>query len=547
MRPTTRGAVPKTSLGAFLRRVWSDRRVPSHVWGYAWSRARRSLSRIPGLAWVAVDRGDRGSRAVASLINTADLGPLRGRTPLGLAQESFDQVTALLRSGDIPYFVTDSPDHRRSVGVFEENRGAAIEVLRSSAQPGFFLSGLDSESLPHPMRRADQRLAAWFGAIAGSGLTFGPEFGATVEFWALESGGFRRVRGGRPGLSKLFADEPEASIEVDGARHPTLASFKDEILRLMVPFPIDLVITWVDGSDPQWRSDYEREVAEVPGLHPLASDAARYRSWDLLRYSLRSISWYTDFVRQIYLVTAGHVPSWLNVEHPGITTVRHDEIMDTDALPTFNSHSIESRLHHIPGLADYYVYSNDDLLIAGPLAARSLFTREGLAQVTLGSEPIPGGVATEIDAPIDAASKNGRALLEKAFGYVASRKLAHVPFPQIRSLVEELEDRFPDEFDRTHRSRFRHRDDISVAAFLSQHAALATKAGTESEIRAEYVNVADRWAGEKLDQLLERRDLDVLCVNETSIDEDSEGAIASMLEGFLGWILPEPSPFELDR
>jgi hypothetical protein len=220
--------------------------------------------------------------------------------------------------------------------------------------------------------------------------------------------------------------------------------------------------------------------------------------------------------------------------------------MADDALPTFNSHAIESRLHRIPGLADHYVYCNDDLLVARPMAARRFFTREGLARVTLGSEPIPGGPATESDAPIDAASKNGRALLADAFDYVASRKLAHVPFPQIRSLVEELEDRFTDEFERTLHSRFRDRDDISVAAFLSQHGALATKTATESDIRPEYVNVADRWAGERLDEIRERRAADVVCINETAIDEDSESKIAAMLDGFLGSVLPEPSPFELD-
>lgn len=546
MRPTTRGEVPRTPLRAFLKRVWRDRRLPPHVWGFAARRARRLLSRVPGLARLNPVGPDDGARRLEVLTGPRELDPLRRRTPIGLAGASFDHVTTLFRASGIPYFVTDSPDHRRSVGVFEEHRESAIDALRPwDNAPGFFVSGLDAASSPHPARRSDHRLVAWFGAVAG-GFTCGPEFGTTIDFWTLESGGFRRVRGGRPGLSKIFAGEPESSVEIDGVVHPTFVSFENEIRRRVVPFPIDLVFTWVDGSDPDWRADYDRERARAHPMHPLASAQARYRSWDLLRYSLRSIWWYTDFARRIYLVTAGQVPPWLDVGHSGITMVSHEEIMDADALPTFNSHAIESRLHHIPGLSDHYVYCNDDLLIARPLGARSFFTREGLARVALGSEPIPGGPATLVDAPIDAASKNGRALLADAYDYVASRKLAHVPFPQIRSLVEELEERFADEFDRTLRSRFRDRDDISVAAFLSQHAALATKAATESEIRAEYVNVADRWAHERLEVIRELREADVVCINETAIDEDSESAIASMLDGFLRSVLPEPSPFELD-
>ncbi len=43
---------------------------------------------------------------------------------------------------------------------------------------------------------------------------------------------------------------------------------------------IDFIITWVDGSDPEWLSEKEKYSP------PLMSDSGvfRYRDWDTLRF-----------------------------------------------------------------------------------------------------------------------------------------------------------------------------------------------------------------------------------------------------------------------
>ena len=56
--------------------------------------------------------------------------------------------------------------------------------------------------------------------------------------------------------------------------------------------------------------------------------------------------------------------------------VPHSEIFRPDlkrkgALPTFNSCAIESQLHRIPGLAECYLYLNDDFFLLRPLQASS--------------------------------------------------------------------------------------------------------------------------------------------------------------------------------
>ena len=112
-----------------------------------------------------------------------------------------------------------------------------------------------------------------------------------------------------------------------------------------------------------------------------ASGRARFISRDELRYSLRSVHLFAPWVRNIYLVTSGQVPAWLDLDHPGVRVVPHDEIMPADALPTFNSHAIETSLHHIPGLAEHWLYFNDDFFLGRPIRPEALFSPAGLSSV----------------------------------------------------------------------------------------------------------------------------------------------------------------------
>ena len=55
-----------------------------------------------------------------------------------------------------------------------------------------------------------------------------------------------------------------------------------------------------------------------------------------LRYSLRSVETFAPWVRNIYIVTNGQVPAWLNVNHPRIKIIKHEDIFpNKEDLPTF--------------------------------------------------------------------------------------------------------------------------------------------------------------------------------------------------------------------
>ena len=98
---------------------------------------------------------------------------------------------------------------------------------------------------------------------------------------------------------------------------------------------------------------------------------------------------YASWVRTIYLVTDGQVPHWLDTGHPRIRLVDHRQIFrDQSALPVFNSHAIESQLHHIDGLAEHYLYLNDDMFFGRPVEPELFFHGNGIAKFFVSKTPI---------------------------------------------------------------------------------------------------------------------------------------------------------------
>lgn len=162
---------------------------------------------------------------------------------------------------------------------------------------------------------------------------------------------------------------------------------------------VDAVYTWVNGSDPhfQTRMIYYRArhlVQRIPDhpsaapLDALLSDGrmsreqsagviqrSRYREFDQLKYSLRSLFRFAPWIRRIWLITNGQIPTWLDLEHPRLRVVTHTELFpDPDHLPVFSSPAIEAHLHRIPGLAEHFLYFNDDVSLGNRIWPEDFFS-----------------------------------------------------------------------------------------------------------------------------------------------------------------------------
>uniref|UniRef100_A0A8C8RJM8 N-acetylglucosamine-1-phosphotransferase subunits alpha/beta n=1 Tax=Pelusios castaneus TaxID=367368 RepID=A0A8C8RJM8_9SAUR len=91
--------------------------------------------------------------------------------------------------------------------------------------------------------------------------------------------------------------------------------------------------------------------------------ASRFEDNEELRYSLRSIEKHAPWVRHIFIITNGQIPSWLNLDNPRITIVTHQDIFQNlSHLPTFSSPAIESHIHRIADLSQKFIYLNDDVM-----------------------------------------------------------------------------------------------------------------------------------------------------------------------------------------
>uniref|UniRef100_A0A672GDH6 N-acetylglucosamine-1-phosphotransferase subunits alpha/beta n=1 Tax=Salarias fasciatus TaxID=181472 RepID=A0A672GDH6_SALFA len=91
--------------------------------------------------------------------------------------------------------------------------------------------------------------------------------------------------------------------------------------------------------------------------------ASRFEDNEELRYSLRSVEKHAPWVRHIFIVTNGQIPSWLNLDNPRVSVVTHQDIfLNHSHLPTFSSPAIETHIHRIPGLSQKFIYLNDDVM-----------------------------------------------------------------------------------------------------------------------------------------------------------------------------------------
>ena len=139
---------------------------------------------------------------------------------------------------------------------------------------------------------------------------------------------------------------------------------------------IDFVITWVDDTDQVWLSDREKYC----GI-PAVSGDCRFRDWGLLQFWFRGVEKFAPWVNKVHFVTYGHLPKWLNEDHPKINIVRHTDYIPQKYLPTFNSHPIELNLHRIPDLAEQFVYFNDDMFLLNTVNPADFFVN-GLPKET---------------------------------------------------------------------------------------------------------------------------------------------------------------------
>ena len=151
---------------------------------------------------------------------------------------------------------------------------------------------------------------------------------------------------------------------------------------------IDIVYLWVDGSDKKWQTIRNKCLGESKTNKNITKPANfLYRDNGELKYSLRSVEECIPWVNHIYIITGfDQKPKWLNIKNKKITIISHEEIMPKNALPTFNSNSIEMCISNIKNLSEKFILMNDDTFFNKKISKNFFFPKSGKAVVAYNNQ-----------------------------------------------------------------------------------------------------------------------------------------------------------------
>lgn len=317
---------------------------------------------------------------------------------------------------------------------------------------------------------------------------------------------------------------------------------------LVCNFPVDLVYTWVDGADPALA---ERRNAYLPsGLRDQSADlsVARHRDNDELRYSLRSVARYASFFRRIFIVTDRQVPSWLKPDPERVRIIDHSEIIPEAFLPTFSSRVIEAYLHRIPGLAEHYVYCNDDFFFSAPCRPGDFFTANGLPYCFNDWRAKRRKAYRHPTTPHARSHGNVRRYMEqKGIRPAPDLIVAHGPYPQTISNAAAAYAFFEEVVKRFSRSRFRNNEGLVFPSHAIPLWAYAYRKTVPCDQTFYYLNTKRYDRRLYYSILLREQDSGTLplffCLNDVG-DGDTDLLWRRDLADFLNAFYPEPGTWE---
>lgn len=326
-------------------------------------------------------------------------------------------------------------------------------------------------------------------------------------------------------------------------------------------YPIDLVIPWVDGADPLWQA----QKAEYSGLKG-DDRVIRYRDWDILKYIFRGVEKFLPWVRTVHFVTWGHLPPWLDSQCPKLHIVNHKDYIPQEYLPVFSSHPIELNLHKIEGLAEHFIYANDDTFFLKPMQPKDYFQNglpvdsavQNVTQFhrTDGIDHVVVNDLTYLNRNFSKRScmrankskwftpkyKSGalQNLYLLPFSHFTGFVDYHIPYPYLKSTFAEVWEKEPGILDTTCKNRVRSQQDVNqwlMRYWQFAKGSFVPCAPNKGRLFA--IGADDRLIE---DAILNQR-YATICLSDDDVNADFEKEKAFLI-GLFEQILPEKSSFE---
>ena len=327
---------------------------------------------------------------------------------------------------------------------------------------------------------------------------------------------------------------------------------------------IDFVLLWVDGNDPEWQKEKNKYS---PKKIDYSTGDNRFRDWDNLRYWFRGVEKFAPWVNDIYFVTWGHLPEWLNTDHPKLKIIKHIDYIPEKYLPTFNSNTIETNLHRIDGLSEHFVLFNDDVFLTDDVSEEDFFIDGNPCDSYVESLIAPVGNGSKIthikanNTDLINAHFNKREVHKKyrskiynvkyglqnfitlyflPFSYFTGFRNPHIATSLLKSTYEKVWKLEEEVLDASCMNKFRGYNEVSH--WLMRYWDLCEGNFVPRSIKfGRYFEIKEK--NEDLCSFIENHKAKVICMNDMSTDIDFERAKKEINSAF-DKILPDKSGFE---
>jgi hypothetical protein len=316
-------------------------------------------------------------------------------------------------------------------------------------------------------------------------------------------------------------------------------------------YPIDFVLTWIDGSDPnhtKLKDEYLQQeknsrqpiqsintrTPQSKNIHKTSYESCRWRSSGEINESVKSIFAFAPWVRNVFIVCSLAQEPRLSVPHDTFDKTRQDiiiiqdyEICDT--TPTFNSHAIEANLHKIPDLAEHFVYMCDDMFLGSPVSRHYFFSeQEGKPFFFPGQQiTVQNNYANARYPAWYTARCNNFRLLQQQYGSKIREDAIHQARAITKSLMEMAWNHrsFGNALKRTSRSRFRAPQDVEPLGLciwngIENH--LVIKRPLRGGAQEKYYNISDSCKLNDIFLDVVRRKPTLYCLNDTMLVPNKE-------------------------
>lgn len=329
---------------------------------------------------------------------------------------------------------------------------------------------------------------------------------------------------------------------------------------------IDFVIPWVNSDDLQWQK--KKQSFSATGLEeiPSSNGSERFRDYGTLKYLVRSIEKYANWVHRVYIITDAQAPDWLNksaLKQSKFRIIDHQDIIQERDLPSFNSNAIELSAINIPNLAEQFVVFNDDFLINSKTTPDDFFKNGLPRDFRIYTELRPSSDydsilfnnSLAINNWLERKWRSKKGLFHYAYGlqniknfyhsffskdhWVSSYSFPHNAQGFLKSTFSEAENIWAEDFAATRANHFRTPQDISILLIRNYQLEIGCFEVRRPGFSQYYtLNNIDEIERELLEHIHP-----LICLNDA--DTHNYAAVTERLNRLLSQAYPDPSDIEL--